>query len=61
MMVKILLKVLRGTILKRIVSESFKSELIARINKEVDIPKLDEAEEEKLFKAVVDAVLAIIL
>ena len=60
-MVKILLKVLRGTILKRIVSESFKSELIARINKEVDIPKLDEAEEEKLFKAVVDAVLAIIL
>jgi hypothetical protein len=54
-----LLKLFKGPI-KRIVKKKLADEelqrmLVDRLNAKLDIPKLDEVEEEKLFNAVYDA------
>jgi len=52
----LLFKLIKKEIRKRLDNDSFKSMIVKAINKKIDIPKLSEAKEEKLFRAVIDAV-----
>lgn len=53
-MKKLLLKLAKKFIIKRLIDKltNEKSEMVKMINKKVDIPKLTEKQEEKLFSAV---------
>ena len=53
---KLGLKLVKSFLLKKIQDDEFREKLATVINKKVDVPKLTEKQEQKLIKALIDAV-----
>ena len=52
---KLALKFTVGFLVKKIQTDEFKEQISNYINKKIDIPKLDEKQEQNLIRAIIDA------
>ena len=50
-----IINVTMGYIMRKILSEEFKNYLVEVINEKVDLPKLNEKQEARLIKAVIES------
>ena len=58
-MVRIVTRKIASFILKKVLNNKnlLKAEIVNQINKKIDIPRLNEAQEEELISAVIDAII----
>lgn len=54
---KFAFRVGKNYMLNQLKSKTFKTHIIASINQKIDIPKLNEKQEEDLFKAIYNAIV----
>ena len=60
MIAKIAAKLAKKLILKLILTDKFKEKLVDEINSRVDIPKMSEKQEARLFRAIIGSMQTIL-